>query len=785
MNTQANSPEFAELHAAVSAIASVCDGAHTKDGEGFNGQDTKFGKRAADIPAEEWSTAIAADVYAMLRTYRGQLAGFGINYDDLTPVRENAQHNAGRNDARNITYQKTHAPYLTIAQEHDGLVMRVWNSYPIKNVLKANGFLFGRRGTKTWDAIVAPSSAATVLGIPEIQIDDEFKADLMELAEKAGDDAPSAEHFDIRIHDGQIVIDVPFGKIPLPIMRGIPGRRWDGAQKLNFVKPHFGLLKLAQEFKLTISPDALQAIEDAREMWQAEQNAFQAAVAGSIATDTDLTADDMALFDDLYKFQRAGVAYALKHLGGTLFADEMGLGKTRQALATAETAKAFPLLIVVPASAKYVWLREIERLLPHRSAAVYFGRIKPDEIFDMPEEIIILGYPSVQSYLHNLPELGGVVCDESHYIKNPKAGRTQAVMTIYGHGHEKDGTPIPGKLRTHSPMRLMLTGTPVLNRPAELVQPLLALGILTEQKGRENSVGKFLYTYCDPQGTKGRMNFNGLTPGMGEALNEYLRRECMVRRTKTQVLTDLPPKTRSQQFIQLDDRAATTYAMLEKQAAEAAAESRAAAIVYLNKLRSAIGTSKIHMAVNWITEMMETTDESLVVFATHKDVQRGIIQALKEYDESLSAEDESNRTNVTYILGAQSAKLTEEMKEVFQARESRVIVLSFDAAREAHTLTAASNVLFVEYGWNPGTQNQAEDRAHRIGQDKPVTVYYLCGMDTIDEWSYELVESKREVVDAVTDGRMAEEAENTLFVQMVDKLTAKHGITRTWSASRD
>jgi SWI/SNF-related matrix-associated actin-dependent regulator 1 of chromatin subfamily A len=276
------------------------------------------------------------------------------------------------------------------------------------------------------------------------------------------------------------------------------------------------------------------------------------------------------------------------------------------------------------------------------------------------------------------------------------------------------------------------------------------------------------------------MTFNGLTSGMGEALNEFLRTECMVRRTKAMVLKDLPRKMRSQQFIALDDRASKIYAQLEKIAAERAAESRAAAIVQLNLLRGAIGTAKIHMSVNWITDMMETTDKSLVVFATHKDVQHGIVKAMRDYDDSLSEEDENNRVNVTHILGGQKAEVTEDHKARFQAKESRVIVLSFDSAREGHTLTAASDVLFVEYGWNPGTQSQAEDRCHRIGQEMPVTAWYLCGMDTIDEWSYELIESKRQVVNAVTDGHMAEDDEVSAFVTMVDKLAAKHGTSRQW-----
>jgi hypothetical protein len=783
MTTQANSPaNYSELHKAVSAIASVCDGAASKDYQGFNGHDTLFGKRAADTPLDQWTPAIAQDVYNMLDTYKTQLRGFGIDYKSLPDPGIDIAHNQGRQDARQAEYQRNHAPYLVF---YSPTYVLVKNSYPIKDDLKRNGFRFDPRHVKSqaWESELNPQTASTILGLG-VRLDETQRSMLETVAAKLPDTPLVDKPCNIRTNGmpDKLVFDTPNFEVPLAIIRGIPGRKWVGAERVNYVDPHFGLYELAERFNLTISDDARAMIEAHRAKWEAEDKRNRAAIADSIATETDRT--DIALYDYLYKFQRAGVAYSLDHLSGTINADEMGLGKTRQALATAETAKAYPLLVICPASVKFVWLREIEALLPHRTAAVYNGRIKDHEIdavkAEMTEDILILGYPSIESYLPALPELGGVVCDEGHYIKNPKAGRTQAVMTVFGQARDKAGNRIPGKLRKSGAMRMFLTGTPVLNRPKELVQPLIALGVLSTQPGRTDSVGKFLYTYCDPQGTKGRMNFNGLTPGMGEKLNTWLRQECMVRRTKRMVLTDLPPKIRSEQFIALNDAAQATYVRLEKIAAEAAAESRAQAIVYLNKLRAAIGTSKTDMAVEWITSMMESTDKSLVVFAVHKDVQHSIIKALNEYDAHLAPEDEDSRINVTHILGGQDAHTTEEHKARFQAKESRVIVLSFDGAREGHTLTAASDVFFVEYGWNPGTHSQAEDRCHRIGQTDSVTAWYFSAMGTIDEWSYELIKSKRQVVDSVTDGKLAEDESSSIFLELVDRLTAKHGTSRQW-----
>lgn len=782
MNTPANSlSQFEAIHAAVSAIAAQCDGAITRDGIGFNGQDTKFGSRAAEIPVSEWTNAIASEVYDMLRTYRGQLSELGIEYDSLTnPDPDgNTIHNSGRDDARQIQYQRKNAPYVTFLNGGDYVL--VHNSYPIKDTLKRAHFRFDPRRvqSKAWEADVTPLTASTILGMPEIRLDDNQRVILSAIAECEADTESVTDSFEhIRISDtpGKLIFDTPNFEVPIAVIRGIPGRKWMPQQRYNLVTAHIGLIELAEKFSLNISADAMAEIERHRAEQEMQQEIERASIAASIATETTR---DILHSDKLYPFQRAGVAYALDHIGGCIIADEMGLGKTRQALITAEMSNAFPLLIVCPPSIKFVWLREIEAMLPHRTAGVYNGRLKKDEFFDMPDEIIILGYPSVESYFENLPELGGIVCDESHYIKNIKALRTKAIMRIMGRGRDDEGNLLPGKVRKVSPMRLFLTGTPVLNRPSELVAPLLALNVLTERKGMPNSVGKFLYTYCNPQaGWGGRATFKGLTPGMGEQLNNWLRMECMVRRTKAQVLTELPAKVRAPQFLMLDDRARAEYAYQEKLATERAAESRAAALVEMSHLKSAIGDIKIAQAVEWITELLENTDKSLVVFAIHRETQRGIIQALNDYDSS--CKDDEAKANVTHILGAQNAKLTEEMKEKFQAKQSRVIVLSFDAAREGHTLTAASDVLFVELGWNPGTHNQAEDRCHRIGQQDSVTCYYLIAMDTIDEWLHSLIEEKRQVVNAVTDGVMADDSDESVFNEVINRLMSKHGVSKSW-----
>ena len=757
---------YEELHRAISALAAQCDGAISQDGVGFNGHDTKFGRRIAAMSPSEWTHEIAVDASSILPTYRNQLAAMGIDVKSLPLIHdENVSRYDARQQARQHEWNKKHEPYVTVENDR-GLTYKVFNSYPIKDELRRNGFHYNGL-TKSWDSRVTAQGASTILGLG-INIQDDLKADIQELASTVTEAIPG----EVTISQPNIVVSAEdptridiiteFGVIPLPVIRAIPGRVWRGNRKVNVVDANVYLFKLAEEFKLTISDEARALIESNREANELAKKEAEAAIADSIATDTDV---EVAIADKLYPFQRAGVAYSLTH-PRTLIGDEMGLGKTRQALSSIEMQNAYPCLVVCPATLKFNWQREIKALLPHRTAEVYNGR-NPGMAVPMTADYLIINYQILASWSEFLPNLGGLIVDESHYIKNPKADRTKVIKAICLGVWDHDKTDgrlfmvSPPKLPKNAPA-LFLTGTPILNRPREVVETLVCMGHLVAEKGRENSVGKFLYRYCGPQkGWGGHMTFNGASNEI--ELNEWLRKTCMVRRRKVDVLTELPPKIRAPQFIALSDSAQRLYLKLAQEGAERAAQSRAEAIVYLNALRDAIGKAKIEQALAWSIDMLEETDKQLIIFADHIKVQKALISGLQ--DEGY---------NVTHILGGESG-IAEEQKRIFQAGESRVIVLSLSAAREGHTLTAAHDVLFVELGWNPGTHNQAEDRAHRIGQDEPVTAWYIIAQDTIDEWTYELIESKRAIVNAVSDGIMSLDDDSSVFSEVLERAISAYG----------
>src|SRR5829696_6554664 len=183
----------------------------------------------------------------------------------------------------------------------------------------------------------------------------------------------------------------------------------------------------------------------------------------------DATLDDLSLGGELHPFQRAGVRYALQRRR-TFIADEQGLGKTIQALAAMEAADAFPAAVICPASVKLNWQRETQTWLAQRSVAVVDGRTSagwPVEADDA--ELVVLNYDILEAHLGKLLARGlrALVLDESHYVKNARAQRTKATIEL--------AARLPDDA-----LRLALTGTPVLNRPEELVSQLRAIGRLAD-----------------------------------------------------------------------------------------------------------------------------------------------------------------------------------------------------------------------------------------------------------------------------------------------------------------
>ncbi|HET9719030.1 MAG TPA: DEAD/DEAH box helicase [Solirubrobacteraceae bacterium] len=469
-----------------------------------------------------------------------------------------------------------------------------------------------------------------------------------------------------------------------------------------------------------VAPAAAEALSDL----VAEHRASLRAVAASRATRAEPIQDVAAeLGGELAPFQWAAVRYALE-ARRCFLADEQGLGKTVEALAALEADGAFPALVVCPASMKLGWEREARRWLPHRSVAVLSGR---GQSVPARADITILNYEIAAAHLEilRLRRPRALVADESHYCKNPHAKRTKAVRRL-AEAVDPNG------------LRLALSGTPVLNHADELIAQLRVIGRLEDFGSGASFARQF----------EGQMS--------EERLHWHLRRNCFVRRLKSEVLPQLPAKRQVVIPVGLNNE--PEYRLAEDNViewlrtqpldlavldAKIAATLRAERLAQLTALQRLAARGKLAAALTWIHDFL-ASGEPLVVFARHVEVQKAVLERFPD---------------ALHLLGEDSIETRERSIEAFQDPDGPpLIVGATRVAGQGITLTRASNVCFLELEWTPALHDQAEDRCHRIGQRDAVTAWYLLAAETIDETMARLIQRKRQVVGAVTDGRALPDA---------------------------
>lgn len=488
------------------------------------------------------------------------------------------------------------------------------------------------------------------------------------------------------------------------------------------------------EHESWVDPEALLLLQEIRERHA------KAAGLVELSAAQEATLHAPTLNGSLKPFQCAGVQYLLSQRRAFL-ADEQGLGKTVQALATIEADGAYPAIVLCPASLKLNWAREAQRWLPDREVTILSGTGSgaPEGAAAPSADILIVNYDIVSARLQQLSALQpqALVLDESHYCKNGGAKRTQAAHRL------ASAVPTDGLV-------LALTGTPVMNRPAELTSQLRILGRLQDfGSGAELS-----------------RRFRGSDAHL--RLHWHLRARCFVRRLKADVLPQLPPKTRSIVPVELSNE--PEYRLAERDViawlrtqpldlreldAKVAAALRAERLVRLNALKLLAAEGKLHGALAWIHDFL-SSGERLVVFARHRKIQHAVMQRFP---------------TALHIVGSDSHAARDVAVRAFQEPDrpdNQLIVCSIELAGQGLTLTQASNVVFLELDWTPAKHDQAEDRCHRIGQQDAVNATYLLACETVDETIAMLLERKRAVIGAVTDGR--EEDEDGVLDALVKEL---------------
>ena len=439
-------------------------------------------------------------------------------------------------------------------------------------------------------------------------------------------------------------------------------------------------------------------------------------------------------------FQKAGIAYALGRQSA-LIADEMGLGKTIQAIGVMnarERKAVFPALVVCPATLKLNWEREIKKWLMHDvTVGVAQGSFVP------PTDIVIINYDILWKHREMLLEWKWrlLVADEAHYAKTLSFRKGNAWM---GSMRAK----ALAMLAESVPAKLFLTGTPVANRPKDL-WPLLAM--LDPERWPKTGFFRYAMRYCNAHkeyaGRGTVWNFDGIS--RSDELQAKLRSTVMIRRLKTEVLKELPAKSRTMVTLPASKKALAAEAELTggmqmalsddwAGAAASLGMSSAATLAAISEARHQTALAKVGDVVQFCKEVLEA-EEKLIVFAHHKDVVAGLREGLADF-------------NPVTIVGDDTMKGRQESVDSFQTdKKIRVVIANMKAGGTGLTLTAARTVVFAELDWTPAVVTQAEDRAHRIGQESSVQVYHVVLDGSLDAMLAKMLVEKQDQADAALD----------------------------------
>ena len=454
-----------------------------------------------------------------------------------------------------------------------------------------------------------------------------------------------------------------------------------------------------------------------------------------------------------YPFQVSGIEFGIQRKR-VIIGDQMGLGKTIQAMGILAHLQLFPSLIVCPAIIKLNWQREILAWIQgidQENIHTIHGRTP----YKLPNSLIyIINYDILESWVKPLIalHLRGIIFDEIHYAKTGTSRRGKAARNV------SKGTEYV----------IGLSGTPLLSRPSELINPLRIIRRIDEIGG----VQYFERRYC-AAGLDGFGRWNTSGASNLKELNDRLRTTgILIRRLKVDVLTDLPKKLPPAIIpIELTNR--TEYLKAEKDLAKwlanraiedveykasiahlsvldqlRAISARKASVEYLAQrneertkfiyLKRLSTEGKFHGIKEHINNFMQT-GEKLVVFGWFQDTQRELA---------------SEWPDAVHALGTDTSDQRTEAIDRFQNDpECKLLIASLKVLGIGVTLTAAHHISFAELGWTPADHDQAEDRLHRIGQKYPVNVYYYIGESTIEQTIMEIIQDKRKIVDMATDGK--------------------------------
>jgi len=440
-----------------------------------------------------------------------------------------------------------------------------------------------------------------------------------------------------------------------------------------------------------------------------------------------------ALLAELRDYQEDGYQWMARlaawGVGGCL-ADDMGLGKTVQAIALLLDRAHGPALVVAPTSVVFNWAAEVQRFAPTLRPRLVADESVGDELADLqPNDVVLCSYGLLQfrTAMLQATHWNTLILDEAQAIKNAATQRSQTAKSLT------------------ADFRLIMTGTPIENHLGELwnLMDFVNPGLLgSAEVFQERFATPIERDQC--RSTRGRLK---------KLISPFL-----LRRTKAQVLSELPSRTEITMHVKLSPQETAFYEALRQQAVKKISEigendtSHLQVLAEIMRLRRAcchprlvagdvdFECSKLSLFSETVAELLAGGHKALVFsqFVDHLAVLR---QAL-----------DHKQISYQYLDGSTPATQRKKRVEAFQAGEGDLFLISLKAGGSGLNLTAADYVFHMDPWWNPAVEDQASDRAHRLGQQRPVTIYRFITEGTIEQKIQELHGTKRDLADSLLEG---------------------------------
>lgn len=483
---------------------------------------------------------------------------------------------------------------------------------------------------------------------------------------------------------------------------------------------------------------------------------------GHVLTEEVLTSSGVAHILNgctLWPYQVLGVEFLEKANGRALVGDEQGLGKTIMVLALMKLHRndLMPAVVVCPTSVLEQWHYELRtkcgvqgfltqvissgKVIAAPGFDVYvttYDLIKNEKCFDMVKDQIKL-----------------VVIDECQRIKNHLSGRAKAIQ----------------KLCKNVEHIIPLSGTPIKNNAGEyftvlnLIAPRLFPHYAT-----------FIEKECDSYNNGWGYKVGGLRHP--EQFHEKTK-DFIIRRTKDEVLKDLPSLTRRFFHCELDKKVNKAYAQALKELEDTyyseddafAIQSQRLAI--MTKMRQVTAVGKVQHCVDFVTEFLLSSDRKITIFAHHEVAINLLLSNLNSW---LA---DGGFKPVLHLHSGLNSEKRQQLLATFKETDHRVMIASTLAAGEGLNIQFCSDAVMFERQWNPANEEQAEARFHRFGQQYPVSITYMIASETIDEYFTELVESKRAIVASTLDNKTIEWNQASLMSELAEILIKKG--KKAWS----